>query len=171
MPTSTQRRRLLTISVAASIALLTIAPSQATATLRCDPPVEPFRVAALASLPHQDWLPGHRGIDLAAAVGHTVTAPAAGEVTYVGFVVDRPVVSIRHSGGFVSSFEPVDASVGVGEVVDAGETVGTVASVRGHCAPATCVHWGLRRDGRYVDPLDYVRGFGPVRLLPLEPWP
>jgi len=28
------------------------------------------------------------------------------------------------------------------------------------------VHWGLRLDGVYVDPLDYLEGFGPVRLLP-----
>jgi murein DD-endopeptidase MepM/ murein hydrolase activator NlpD len=82
-------------------------------------------------------------------------------------VVNRPVVSVRHAGGLVSSLEPVDASVAVGDVVGVGDALGTVSPAAGHCAPAVCVHWGLRRDGNYVNPLDYLTGFGQVRLLPL----
>ena len=134
----------------------------------CASPVEPFSVSRLASLPAQNWLPGHRGIDLATSVGDTVTSPAAGEVTFAGVVVNRPVVSVRHAGGFVSSLEPVDATVRVGDAVGVGVALGTVSTAAGHCAPAACVHWGLRRDGRYVDPLDYLRGYGQVRLLSLD---
>jgi len=158
------------MAAAACLALLSVAPAHAAATVVCASPVEPLSVSHLASLPAQNWLPGHRGIDLATSVGRTVNSPAGGEVTYAGIVVNRPVVSVRHTGGFVSSLEPVDATVRVGDVVNVGEALGTVSIAAGHCAPATCVHWGLRRDGRYVNPLDYLRGYGQVRLLPLDEW-
>jgi len=131
-------------------------------------PVAPFTVERLASLPAQPWLAGHRGLDLAADVGEPVTSPAAGIVTYVGFVVDRPVVSIRHDQGLVSSFEPVDSTAVVGDIVARGQAIGTVAKTPLHCAPRQCVHWGVRLDGTYVDPLDYLEGFGPIRLLPAD---
>jgi murein DD-endopeptidase MepM/ murein hydrolase activator NlpD len=131
-------------------------------------PMAPFIVERLASLPQQPWLVGHRGLDLAADVGAPVTSPTAGVVTYVGFVVDRPVVSIRHDQGLVSSFEPVDSTAVVGDIVARGQPIGTVATTPLHCAPHPCVHWGLRLDGTYVDPLDYLEGFGPIRLLPAD---
>lgn len=169
MSTPTRRRRPLVLTVAAAcLALVSVTAADAAVTVVCASPVDPFSVSRLASLPAQNWLPGHRGIDLGTSVGRTVNAPAAGEVTYAGVVVNRPVVSVRHAGGFVSSLEPVDATVRVGDVVGVGDTLGTVSTAAGHCAPATCVHWGLRRDGRYVNPLDYLRGFGQVQLLPLD---
>ncbi len=164
----TVRRRIVALVAAGCLTLLVVAPAEATTAVVLDAPVEPITVTSLASLPPQNWLAGHRGIDLEAYVGDTVTASAAGEVTYVGIVVDRPVVSVQYAGGLVSSVEPVDALVRVGDVVRAGDNLGTVTADAGHCAPARCVHWGLRREGVYVDPLDYLRGFGPVRLLPLD---
>lgn len=131
-------------------------------------PVAPFTVERLASLPQRPWLAGHRGLDLAADVGEPVTAPASGVVTYVGFVVDRPVVSIRHDQGLVSSFEPVDSTAVVGDIVARGQAIGTVAKTPLHCGWRQCVHWGLRLDGTYVDPLDYLEGFGMIRLLPAD---
>lgn len=159
--------RATAVVAAAVLSVLVALPAHGAAPAVLDSPVTPVTVSRLASLPEHDWLPGHRGIDLAAAVDQEVVAPAAGEVTFAGYVVNRSVVSVRHAGGLVSSLEPVDATVSVGDHVDVGTTLGTVATAPGHCAPATCVHWGLRRDGHYVDPLDYLRGFGPVRLLPL----
>jgi len=153
------------------LAFWSVTPAHAAATVMCTSPVEPFSVSRLASLPAQNWLPGHRGIDLATSVGRSVSSPAAGEVTYTGVVVNRPVVSVRHAGGFVSSLEPVDATLRVGDVVEAGDALGTVSTAAGHCAPDACIHWGLRRDDQYVNPLDYLRGYGQVRLLPLDGWP
>ena len=141
----------------------------ADATLRRIPfaePVTPFTVQRLASLPPQPWLAGHRGLDLDADIGQPVSAPASGVVIYVGFVVDRPVLSIRHDQGLVSSFEPLDSAVAVGDIVAEGDVIGTVADAGHHCATSPCAHWGLRLDGAYVDPLDYLEGFGPIRLLP-----
>ena len=43
---------------------------------------------------------------------------------------------------------------------------GTVAAA-GHCPPANCVHWGVRRDGDYVNPLQFVQDMRPSVLLPV----
>lgn len=95
-------------------------------------------------------------------------SPAAGTVTVAGTVVHRGVVAITHAGGFVTALEPVTATVAVGDVVAAGQSIGTVSDQPGHCGASPCVHWGLRRDGVYVDPLDYLSGFGQIRLLPVS---
>jgi murein DD-endopeptidase MepM/ murein hydrolase activator NlpD len=133
-----------------------------------DSPVEPFRAIRLFDRPDTPWGPGHRGIDLEAAVGQVVLAPGDGVVSFVGLVVDRGVVSIRHPDGLVSSLEPVAATVEVGAVVEAGDPLGSVTDEPGHCGPEACLHWGVREDGRYVNPLDVLEGFGPVRLLSLD---
>jgi len=120
---------------------------------RFDPPAGP-------------WAPGHRGVDLAGPAGAAVLAPADGTVTFAGTVVDRGVVTIAHPDGLRSSLEPVEPSVSAGARVVAGEQVGTLQAVAGHCAPTTCLHWGVRRGDAYVDPLTLVGGGGIVVLLP-----
>lgn len=128
--------------------------------------VRPFRA------PPTQWGAGHRGVDLASEVDAVVRSPGAGVVTFAGTVVNRGVVVVAHPNGLRSSLEPIEASVEVGQVVAALEEVGRVQAfdgqtARSHCAPSICVHWGVRRGEVYVDPLDVLRGFGPVRLLPL----
>ena len=116
----------------------------------------------------QRWGSGHRGVDLSARPGQPVLAPEAGVVSFAGTVVDRGVVTVTHAGGLRSSLEPVSWSVRRGQPVARGQVVGSVAGNPGHCAPATCLHWGLRRGEAYLDPLRWVVGRGPVVLLPLD---
>ena len=119
--------------------------------------------------PPTPWGAGHRGVDLAAAVGQPVLSAGGGRVTFAGSVAGRGVVVVTHPGGVRTSYEPVDRRVGVGTAVARGDPVGRVARVGaglGHCAPRTCLHWGVRRGSRYVDPLTLV-GRGPPVLLPL----
>ena len=132
-------------------------------------PVEPFVALALFDRPDTPWGAGHRGIDIAADVGQLVLSPDDGVVTFAGPVADREVIVIAHAGGLVTSLEPVAASVAVGDRVSRGQPVGLVTAERGHCVPATCVHWGVRREGEYVNPLDVLEGFGSVVLLPVAP--
>jgi len=116
--------------------------------------------------PPKPWLSGHRGVDLAyAAAGAQVTSPAAGTVSFVGVVVDRPVITIDHGGGLRSSFEPVESTLAVGARVAAGEVIGTV--LPGHCPAAQCLHWGVREGEEYVNPLQFVLDLRPSILLPL----
>ncbi|WP_141390310.1 M23 family metallopeptidase [Cellulosimicrobium cellulans] len=136
-----------------------------------DRTLEALGVLAPFDPPLQDWLPGHRGVDLAAAAGEPVLAPAPGVVTFTGPVAGRDVVVVTHDDGLRTSLEPVTGSAPRGTRVAAGDVVGTVQGsdgepVASHCA-ATCVHWGVRRGQRYVDPLALLGERPPIVLLPL----
>lgn len=108
---------------------------------------------------------GHRGVDLGAPAAGVIRSPADGVVVFVGTVVDRPVVTVDHGDGLLSSFEPVTATVGEGDIVRAGGELGRL-STEAHC-PGPCVHWGVRKDGDYVNPLTFVTDRRPSVLLPL----
>jgi len=120
--------------------------------------------------PAPNWNRGHRGVDLAAATGQTVYAAAAGTVVFAGELAGRPLVSIAHPGGLRTTYEPVDAAVRVGQLVDAGSPVGVVLAGHPGCGAAACLHWGAmwgpasRAD--YVDPLGLVATTA-LRLKPV----
>jgi murein DD-endopeptidase MepM/ murein hydrolase activator NlpD len=115
--------------------------------------------------PGKPWLSGHRGVDLrASAQGAVVTAPESGVISFVGVVVDRPVITIDH-GNLKSSFEPVESTLTAGTPVSKGEVIGTI--VTGHCGTIPCVHWGVRRGEDYLNPLWFVMDLRPSILLPL----
>jgi murein DD-endopeptidase MepM/ murein hydrolase activator NlpD len=116
--------------------------------------------------PPKPWLSGHRGVDLAATHdGAPVTSPAAGTVSFVSVVVDRPVITIDHGNGLRSSFEPVESPLAVGSMVAAGQDIGT--ALPAHCGVSPCIHWGVRRGEEYVNPLQFVIDLRPSILLPL----
>ena len=113
---------------------------------------------------------GHRGVDLAGSLGQPVLAALAGRVTFAGPLAGRGVVVIDH-GPTRTTYEPVAASVHVGQSVLRGERLGTLQLGASHCLPRACLHWGWRRGDAYLDPLLLVGG-GPIRLLPLwQPGP
>jgi murein DD-endopeptidase MepM/ murein hydrolase activator NlpD len=136
-------------------------------------PLRPAPVVRGFEAPPTPYAAGHRGIDLAAIAGAAVTAPAAGTVRFVGVVADRPVVTLDHGGGVLSSYEPVSADVSppsaltVGATIRAGESIGVVAT-GGHC-DARCLHVGVRIDGAYVSPLLFFDRVPRAILLPLSP--
>ena len=126
------------------------------------PVAAPHAIVRPYLAPATPYAPGHRGIDVLAPDG-IVTAPAAGVVHFAGVVVDRPVLSIRHPGGLISSYEPVTSTLTAGTPVRRGELIGSV--VPGHCA-SDCLHFGVRLDGQYVSPLNYLGGLPYSVLLP-----
>ena len=130
-------------------------------------PIEPNHVVVHGfDPPATRWSSGHRGVDIAAAVGTSVLAPTDGQVSFVGMVAGRPVLVLTHAGGLRSTFEPVSTTAAVGQLVRRGEAVGTVAAYPGHCAPASCLHWGVLRGATYLDPLALLAGR--VILLPMR---
>ncbi|MDF2508858.1 MAG: peptidase [Microbacterium sp.] len=107
--------------------------------------IEPFRAPAHA------YGAGHRGVDLGSSTNAAVTAPADGIVAFRGTVVDRPLLTIRHSDGLVSTFEPLRTTLEPGDAVSAGQEIGFI-DVGGH-TPAGALHLGVRREGTYINPM------------------
>ncbi|SDS56257.1 murein hydrolase activator EnvC family protein [Microterricola viridarii] len=182
MPTST--RRVLLIPLLAALALgagaTPPAPPPAAPAHAPSGPVnptarEPARWDWPLGIPHivvrgfqapaTRYAAGHRGIDLEAAVGTAVFAPAAGSVSFAGVVVDRPVLAIRHDGELVSSYEALESDLVAGDTVAAGQRIGVVAT-GGHC-DGGCLHFGVRQRGAYVSPMLLLGGLQRAVLLPL----
>ncbi|HEX5562602.1 MAG TPA: M23 family metallopeptidase [Nocardioidaceae bacterium] len=122
-------------------------------------------VVAAFDPPASRWGPGHRGVDLAGRVGQQVHSALAGRVTFAGRLAGRGVVVVDH-GATRTTYEPLTASVAVGDRVAAGAVIGRLELFGSHCLPRACLHWGLI-EGRetYLDPLTLV-GAAPVVLLP-----
>lgn len=108
------------------------------------------RVVAPFRAPAHDYGPGHRGIDITAGAGSEVRAAASGVVAFRGTVVDRPLLTIDHGGGYVSTWEPLDSTLTPGDVIEVGAVIGTVAG-GGHAVRGS-LHVGVRRDDLYINP-------------------
>ena len=128
-------------------------------------PVDGQRVVVRPFLaPSTPYGVGHRGVDLAASgAGVEVRAVTSGVVHFAGVVVDRPVITVRQ-GQVLATVEPVDPLVAAGDLVQAGDVIGTL--LPGHCA-RPCVHLGVRVAGEYVSPLLWLGGLQRAVLLPL----
>lgn len=116
--------------------------------------------------PETRYSTGHRGVDLAATVGASIYAPANGVVHFSGIVVDRPVISLKHDGGLLSSFEPVISTLKEGDLVEAGQPIG-ILTTSTHCAES-CLHFGVRKNGEYISPLTMLAAIPAAILLPLS---
>lgn len=155
------------------LALVLVVPLPAIGPARADevaphgvwplPPVP--EVVADFDPPDSPYGAGHRGVDLAGAVGQPVRSALPGRVVFAARLAGRGVVVVSH-GATRTTYEPVSATVGVGDTVAAGGRLGRLERVGSHCFPRSCLHWGWLRGETYLDPLLLV-GAGPMRLLPL----
>lgn len=125
-------------------------------------PVEVVQIVRAFEAPAHRYAPGHRGIDLGSVV--RVRSPAAGTVAFAGPVAGRPVVTIDHGDGLVTTLEPVTTDLHAGDPVARGAAVGEI-SEGGHTAPET-LHFGVRWQGEYVNPLRLLGGVPRAVLLP-----
>ncbi len=130
------------------------------------PVPQPARVTRAFDLPHR-YAAGHRGIDLAAAPETPVFAVADGTVRFVGKVVDRPVLSIQHPDGLISTYEPVTSDLRRGQQVTARQPIGKVAPHPTH-RPNGGLHLGARIGDDYLDPLTLLGRPPRAVLLPLH---
>lgn len=115
--------------------------------------------------PPRRWLPGHRGVDLAASADLPVTAAGAGTVVFADDIAGRGVISVVHANGLRTTYEPVRPLVAAGDTVTAGQTIGHLQPGHASCPGALCLHLGLKRGPLYLDPM-LLFGSGKVRLLP-----
>ncbi|WP_203579640.1 murein hydrolase activator EnvC family protein [Microbacterium hibisci] len=127
-------------------------------------PVRPFRLEQVFVAPAHEYGPGHRGVDLRPLSETVVRAPAGGVVAFSGEVAGRGVLTLDHGSGLVTTLEPVDSDLATGTPVAAGEPVGSIA-LGGHTAPGA-LHFGVRLDGEYINPLVLLGGVPRAVLLP-----
>lgn len=129
----------------------------------------PREVSRPFAPPAVRYAAGHRGADLPSTPGAAVRAAGAGRVSYAGLLAGRGVVVVVH-GTLRTTYEPVTATVSVGDEVATGEGLGVLEPGHGGCPYDACLHWGLRRGDTYLDPVRLVQA-GPVRLLPVGAGP
>lgn len=121
-----------------------------------DPPSTPFGA-------------GHRGIDIAAPVGTPVRAPAPGVVAFAGAVAGQLFVTVDHGGGLSSTSSWVSAIlVRKGDAVARGSVVALTGTGHPGVEPPH-LHFGVRQDGAYVDPLSFLGPPSLVGLIRLAP--
>lgn len=128
-------------------------------------PLPDHTLTAPYAAPATRYAAGHRGVDFPAVLGTPVHAPDDAVVRFSGVVVDRPVLTLDHGGGVLSSFEPLVSELPVGSVVARGAVLGAVGT-GGHC-DAGCLHVGVRVAGEYVSPMLFFGRVPPAVLLPL----
>jgi murein DD-endopeptidase MepM/ murein hydrolase activator NlpD len=127
-------------------------------------PASAFRLARPYVAPAHEYGPGHRGIDLALPEGMPVRAPADGVVAFAGSVAGRGILTIDHGDGLVTTLEPVQSQLAAGTAVRRGEDIAALGA-GGH-AEAGQLHFGVRLDGSYINPMLLLDGVPRAVLLP-----
>jgi murein DD-endopeptidase MepM/ murein hydrolase activator NlpD len=165
-------RRPLVVVAVALVALVSLARPAGAVGTPVDPvpvgvwPLQPTpQVVQAFDPPDSPWGAGHRGVDLAGALDQVVHNALAGRVAFAARLAGRGVVVVDH-GSTRTTYEPVLASVRVGDVLARGQPIGTLELTGSHCFPLACLHWAWKRGDTYLDPLLLVGG-GPIVLLPL----
>jgi len=165
------RARLVVLLLTAAATVLAPVPAVAepappVPTLWTAPLVGELVVTRPFDRPPGPYAAGHRGVDLGGISGSPVLAAGDGVVVFAGMVAGRPVVSIDHTDGLRTTYEPVDPSVAAGQVVARGSPIGGLLAGHTGCPLEACLHWGLRRGEGYLDPMTLLRP-PEVRLLPM----
>ncbi len=102
----------------------------------------------------------HRGLDISAPLGTPILCPMDGLVTDVGS--DRYLglyVRVRHRGGLETVYGHMSRQlVAVGQDVETSDVLGLIGSTGRSTGPH--LHFVVLRDGRPLDPLDWLPGVG-----------
>lgn len=99
----------------------------------------------------------HTGVDIAAAWGEPIVAAQTGTTIYAGWLGGYgKAVMIDHGGGYVTLYGHLSSwSVGVGQKVNKGNTIGKCGTTGVSTGPH--LHFEVREDGEYVDPMQYLK--------------
>ncbi|MGH2750942.1 MAG: peptidoglycan DD-metalloendopeptidase family protein [Actinomycetota bacterium] len=126
------------------------------------PPVD-APVARGFHLPKGQHGPGNRGLDYAVSEGTSVRASGDGAVTFAGHVAGTLALTIDHGGGMETTYTGLRKLFVVrGDEIDQSHWLGETGAR---------FHFGVKLDGIYVDPQDYL---GPldigdaIHLIPLR---
>lgn len=98
----------------------------------------------------------HKGVDIGASSGSAVVAAADGSVVIATYSASAGnYIMLSHGGGVYTVYMHLSSmSVSAGQTVSRGGTIGAVGSTGYSTGPH--LHFGLRINGSYVNPLSYV---------------
>jgi murein DD-endopeptidase MepM/ murein hydrolase activator NlpD len=110
----------------------------------------------------------HRGVDYGAARGAPVIAVAAGRVVSATFDnANGRMVRLRHASGYESYYLHLSAfaaGIRAGAHVGQGDMLGRVGSTG--LATGPHLHYGLKKNGVFVNPLREQRNMPPAEAVP-----
>lgn len=110
----------------------------------------------------------HNGVDYAAPTGAPVVSVAAGVVTFAGWNGGGGrTVKVRHASGYQSEYlhlSKIDPGIRSGIRIAQGQIVGRVGS--SGLATGPHLHYGLKRNGTYVNPVVEHRNMPPGEPVP-----
>ena len=111
----------------------------------------------------------HNGVDYGAPAGAAVGSASSGVVSFAGWTGGGGrTVRVRHASGYESEYMHLSAiasGIRSGTRVQQGELLGNVGSTG--LATAPHLHYGLRRDGRYVNPITEHQNLPPGEPVPV----
>lgn len=98
----------------------------------------------------------HKGIDIGASSGAKVIAAASGQVVIATYSASAGnYVMISHGSSVYTVYMHLSSiAVSEGQEVPQGQTIGAVGSTGYSTGPH--LHFGVRKNGNYVDPMSYV---------------
>lgn len=115
----------------------------------------------------------HRGVDYGAPTGAPVVAVSSGIVVSATYDdANGRMVRLRHAGGYQSYYLHLSAfapGIRAGVHVDQGQTIGRVGSTG--LATGPHLHYGLQKNGAWVDPLREHRNMPPGDPVPAAAMP
>ena len=110
----------------------------------------------------------HRGVDYGAPMGAEVISVASGRVLSVtSDATNGRMVRVRHPSGYVSYYLHLSAfaaGIRAGAAVDQGQTIGRVGATG--LATGPHLHYGLQKNGTFVNPLSEHRNMPPGDPVP-----
>jgi len=114
----------------------------------------------------------HDGVDILAAAGTPIVAPARGRVVFVGQMMDgAEVVVLAHDDGLVSLYAhlqmgPLAPTIKAGDIVQAGDRIGAVGLTG--MTTGYHLHWAVYQGGLPIDPMGTLRVPAPP-VAPVAP--
>ena len=110
----------------------------------------------------------HRGVDYGAPTGAAVVAVSSGTVVSATYDnANGRMVRLRHAGGYQSSYLHLSAfasGIRAGARVSQGQTIGLVGATG--LATGPHLHYGLQRNGQWVDPVRAHSNMPPGEPIP-----
>jgi hypothetical protein len=121
---------------------------------------QPFGPTSFAAEPsYQRYAHFHTGIDYGVPEGTSITAAGPGRVVSAGWTSDGfgNEVTIDHGNGLTTLYGHLEhVSVKPGDLVQAGQPIGLSGTTGNSTGPH--LHFGLEKNGVWVDPTPYLSG-------------